>query len=100
MNRIGTGLLKQSKVDNLKSSHRKDILSILAQANTAEEKALQMKDEDVMSRAYKPFWIGVFTHMLSEIPTFIVAGHETTRYHTRPSLRNSAIEIHKFRILA
>jgi hypothetical protein len=97
MNRIGMGPLEKSKGN--KSSHRKDILSILAQANTMEEKAHQMKDEDVMSRAYKPIWIGVFTHILSEIPTFIVAGHETTRY-TRPSLRNSAIEIHKFRILA
>jgi hypothetical protein len=51
MNRIGTGLLKQSKGDN--SFQRKDVLSILAQANSMEEKAHQMKDEDVMSRAYK-----------------------------------------------
>ena len=48
MNRIGTGLLKQSKD---KSSHRKDVLSVLAQVNTMEEKAHQMKDEDVLSRA-------------------------------------------------
>ena len=52
MNRIGTGLLKQSKVD--KSSHRKDILSLLAQANSMEDEAHQMSDEDVMSRAYIP----------------------------------------------
>ena len=26
------------------------------------------------------FFSGVFTYILSEIPTFIVAGHETTRY--------------------
>ena len=52
MNRIGMGLLEQSKGD--KSSHRKDILSILARANTVEEKAHQMTDEEVMSRAYKP----------------------------------------------
>ena len=51
MNRIGTGLLKQSKGD--KTSNRKDILSVLTQANTMEEEAYQMKDEDVMSRAYK-----------------------------------------------
>ena len=49
MNRIGMGLLKESRGD--KSSHRKDILSVLAQANTMEEKVHQMKDEDVMSRA-------------------------------------------------
>ena len=52
INRIGTGLLKQSKGD--KSSARKDVLSVLTQANSMEEKALQMNDEDVMSRAYKP----------------------------------------------
>ena len=51
MNRIGTGLLKQSKGD--KSSHRKNVLSVLVQANSMEEKAHQMKDEDVLSRAYK-----------------------------------------------
>ena len=51
MKRIGTGLLKQSRGD--KSSQRRDILSVLAQANTMEDKAHQMKDEDVMSRVYK-----------------------------------------------
>ena len=50
MNRIGTGLLKQSK--NEKSSTRKDILSVLAQVNTMEEKAHQMSEEDVLSRVY------------------------------------------------
>ena len=50
MNRIGRGLLKESKGD--KSSSRKDVLSVLAQANSMEEKAHQMNDEDVMSRAY------------------------------------------------
>ena len=49
MNRIGTGLLKQSKGDE--SSQRKDILSVLAKANTMEDEAHRMKDEDVMSRA-------------------------------------------------
>ena len=51
MNRIGTELLKQSRD---KSSYRKDLLSVLARANTMEEKAHQMKEEDVISRAYKP----------------------------------------------
>ena len=27
-------------------------------------------------------WIGVFTHILAEIPTFLIAGHVTTRYGT------------------
>jgi hypothetical protein len=51
MNRIAIGLLKQIKGD--KSFQRKDVLSVLAQANSMEEKAHQMNDEDVMSRAYK-----------------------------------------------
>jgi len=51
MNRIGTELLKHGKGG--KSSPRKDVLSVLAQVNTMEEKAHQMKDEDVMSRVYK-----------------------------------------------
>ena len=51
MRRIGTGLLKQSKGN--KSSDRKNVLSVLIRANTLEEKAHQMNDEDVLSRAYK-----------------------------------------------
>jgi hypothetical protein len=54
MNRIGTGLLKQSKGKGDNSFQRKDVLSILAQANSMEEKAHQMNDDEVMSRAYKP----------------------------------------------
>ena len=82
MNRIGTGLLEQSK--DVKSFQRKDVLSILAQVNSMEEKAHQMKDEDVMSRAYKPIldWY-IYSYTLSEIPTFVIAGHETTRYTHR-----------------
>ena len=60
MGRIGARLLNQTK-DNSKggkSSSRKDVLSLLVQANDLPE-AQQMKDEDVMGRAYKrknPFW--------------------------------------------
>jgi hypothetical protein len=49
MKRIGMGLLKQSKSD--KSSDRKNVLSVLIRSNTMEEKAHQMSDEDVLSRA-------------------------------------------------
>ena len=51
MKRIGTDLLKKSK-DN-KSSGRKDILSVLIQANTMEDLSGQMSDEDVLDRVYK-----------------------------------------------
>src|ERR1700728_4333576 len=50
INRIGTGLVKQSKDDKLL---HKNVLSVLVQANTMEEKAHQLKDEDMMSRVYK-----------------------------------------------
>ena len=55
LNRIGTGLLRQSKND--KSSSRKDVLSVLAQANSMEDKAHQMSDRDVLSRAYKNLFL-------------------------------------------
>ena len=57
MDRIGTGLLKQSKAsqENSKSSSRKDILSLLVQANTMQDvpEAQRMTDEDVLARAYR-----------------------------------------------
>ena len=83
MNRIGTGLLKQCKSDN--SSDHKNVLSVLVQANTMEDKVHQLKDEDVLSRAYELIldWC-VYSYTLSEIPTFLIAGHVTTRY-ARPS---------------
>ncbi|KAF8816768.1 cytochrome P450 [Phlegmacium glaucopus] len=68
MGRIGSDLLRQSKASlkddkRSKSSGRKDILSLLVQANTMQDlpEAHRMKDEDVVA----------------QIPTFITAGHET-----------------------
>ena len=79
MKRIGTDLLKKSK-DN-KSSGRKDILSVLIQANTMEDPSGQMSDEDVLDRVYKLILDqSIYLTLLTEIPTFIIAGHETTRY--------------------
>ncbi|KAF8816769.1 cytochrome P450 [Phlegmacium glaucopus] len=69
MGRIGSDLLKQSKASleddkSSKSSGCKDILSLLVQTNTMQDlpEAQRMTDEDV----------------LSQIPTFLIAGHETT----------------------
>ncbi|KAF8802404.1 cytochrome P450 [Phlegmacium glaucopus] len=69
MGRIGSDLLKQSKASHEddkrnKSSGRKDILSLLVQANAMQDlpEAQRMSDEDVLAR----------------IPTFLIAGHETT----------------------
>ena len=52
MNCIVTRLLKQIRGDS--TSPQKDILSLLAHANTMEKKAHRMTDEDVIGRAYKP----------------------------------------------
>ena len=87
MNRIGTGLLKQTKASladdkaNNKLSRRKDILTLLVRANTMEEEAERITDEDMMGRTYK-FILGLayWLNLISEIPTFLIAGHETTRY--------------------
>ena len=56
MKRIGTSLVKETKASlvNDKAAKRKDILSLLARANTMETDAQQITDEDIMSRAYKP----------------------------------------------
>jgi hypothetical protein len=58
MNRIGTGLLKQSKPSQddgkgNKSPRRKDILSLLVHANSTEAEAQRLSDEDVLSRVYQ-----------------------------------------------
>jgi hypothetical protein len=102
MNRIGTGLLKQTKASladdkaNSKSSRRKDILTLLVRANTMEVEAERIKDEDMMARTYKIIYFGLvyWINSISEIPTFLVAGHETTRY-ARLAFRYLAIGIDK-----
>lgn len=55
MKRIGSDLLKQSRAsyEGNKSSGRKDILSLLVQANTLEDLPGRMTDEDVLDRAYE-----------------------------------------------
>ena len=83
MNSIGSDLLKQNKAshEGNKSSGRKDIISLLVQANTMEDLAGRMSDEDVLDREYKLLILNrcIPLTLLTEIPTFIVAGHETTR---------------------
>ena len=97
MSRIGKRLLKQSK--GYDSSQRKNILSILAHANTMEEKAHQMKDEDVLSRAYKlNLNLCIFWHTLRD-PYFPPRWSCNNKVRTF-ILQTLCNEIHKFRILA
>ena len=55
MTRIGSDLVKRSKAshEDNKSSGRKDILSVLVQANTREDLPGRMSDKDVLDRMYK-----------------------------------------------
>ena len=88
MGRIGAGLLKQSQAaqDGDKRSARRDILSLLIQANNTMQdlpETQRMDDEQVMARAYKlvlDWCTSTYSPYPAEIPTFLIAGHETTRY--------------------
>ncbi|KAF8968276.1 cytochrome P450 [Flammula alnicola] len=67
MDRIGNQLLSDSKaaaMDNKTSWTRRDLLSLLVRANTSTDlpPSQRMADKDV----------------LAQVPTFLVAGHETT----------------------
>ncbi|KAF8953061.1 cytochrome P450 [Flammula alnicola] len=67
MDRIGNQLLSDSKaavMDNKTSWTRRDLLSLLVRANTSTDlpPSQRMADEDV----------------LAQVPTFLIAGHETT----------------------
>ena len=94
--RIGMGLLKKSKGD--KPSHRKDILSVTSGSSqhhgrdSVSDEGWSF-DEDVMSRAYKHIldWCA-FTHILSEIPSFLIAGARNNKVHTSV-LKHSAVKL-------
>ncbi|KAJ6607877.1 cytochrome P450 [Mycena sp. CBHHK59/15] len=69
MMRIGRGLLRDSKKEiaengTVDTGRARDLLSLLVRANTAKDipASQQLSDEDV----------------LAQVPTFLVAGHETT----------------------
>ncbi|KAJ7810644.1 cytochrome P450 [Mycena olivaceomarginata] len=71
MQRIGLRLIQESKDEmaqsgTFKKGPSRDLLSLLVRANTAKDlpASQRLSDEDV----------------LAQVPTFLVAGHETTRY--------------------
>ncbi|KAJ3796242.1 cytochrome P450 [Lentinula aff. detonsa] len=69
MDKIGKELLQESKEaiknsgDDIRNLRSKDLLTLLVKSNMSGEPSHRMSDEDV----------------LAQIPTFFVAGHETTR---------------------
>ena len=73
--------IEQNKNMDRGSGKSKDLLSLLVRANTSTELAdnQRMSDEDVLARA---FIFKQSTKTIStpiEVPTFLVAGHETSR---------------------
>lgn len=92
MARIGNQLLSESKAALLQgekmektSWKSRDLLSILLRANTATDlpENQRMTDEDVLARTctHNRQFISSdpFSIYTAEVPTFLVAGHETTR---------------------
>jgi len=93
MARIGTQLLRDSKAamvadeeagDKFEKSafKRRDLLSLLLRANMSTDlpPSQRMTDDDVLARKYLRlrFQSLTWTNIISEVPTFLVAGHETT----------------------
>lgn len=89
MNRIGSQLLaekKQALLSSAKGSHidkesmsDRDILSVLVRANMATDipESLRLSDEEV----------------LAQIPTFLLAGHETTATSTLWALHSLSLDV-------
>lgn len=98
MARIGSELLAEAKqVQGASESNdnagAKDLLSLLVKSNTNSHvtESQRMSDEDVLARTYLMvvilLWIGgMLTISTVEVPTFLVAGHETTRWKISLSL--------------
>jgi cytochrome P450 len=100
MDRIGRQLLKDSKsaLERAEASgtgekdeifRRRDLLSLLLKANMSTEvpEGQRMSDEDVVARESLFLFARfvtcvkcVWRVVVIEVPTFLVAGHETTRY--------------------
>lgn len=89
MFRIGSELLEQSKASleqgksDKKAWSARDLLSILIRANAMPDisESQRLSDEDVLAREYASWKLQIIYQesCFAEIPTFLVAGHETTR---------------------
>jgi len=86
MMRIGCRILEDSKRETeeggtFEIGRGRDLLSLIVQANTSNVSASQqLSEKDVMARTCFYFLFSLPGKPLSEVPTFLVAGHETTRY--------------------
>lgn len=85
LHRIATGLLERSKAaigDDKTSLKSRDILTLLVRANELDDlpESQRLTDEEVIARGCFVRFSLLFIFLISttEIPTFLVAGHETT----------------------
>lgn len=69
-----------AKGEKISTSGARDLLSLLVRANTTADPRERLSDEDVLARKcwFLHGLLWVFSTLLAEIPTFLVAGHETT----------------------
>jgi hypothetical protein len=96
---IGQSMISQKKAEILSSSEidskgrvekkniqGRDLLSLLMKANMATDipDHARMTDEDILARkslsGYSAFGRKLTAMRFEEVPTFLLAGHETTRY--------------------
>jgi hypothetical protein len=64
--------------EKIADSRPRDILSLLVRANTIADPRQRLSDNEVLDRASSPLHLHAYTDVHAEIPTFLVAGHETT----------------------
>jgi hypothetical protein len=103
--RISKGLLTKAKAAVLAGATEKDaieksriqgrdLLSLLVKANMATDipENQRLPDKDVLARTLRPSHVSLDIHitdlLTQEVPTFLVAGHETTRYDGVPRLKS------------
>jgi cytochrome P450 len=64
--------------EKISDSRPRDILSLLVRANTVADPRQRLSDTEVLDRAPSSLCLHAYTDGHAEIPTFLVAGHETT----------------------
>jgi cytochrome P450 len=91
MSRIANELLTDSKAMATGTGEKRggrDLLSLLVRANMETElpPTQRMSDQDVLARTWPSCYHSVpkvdHLALITEVPTFFVAGHETTRLLT------------------
>ncbi|KAJ7275844.1 cytochrome P450 [Mycena rebaudengoi] len=85
MMRIGRQLLAESKKEiaeggAFQTARSRDLLSLLVRANTSKDvpESQRLSDEDVLARECLSEILASKLSQNKEVPTFLVAGHETT----------------------